>query len=573
MIPIASSEIATHDRGDPEPVLAQADEVTPDPLRRLALCAHQLRVVEPLEAGEQAEDRTRCGDGRQQRDQRSDQEHQGEALDACRRDQEEHHGGDRGDDVRVDDGREALAVAGGDRGPDVLPGAVLLLHALEDDDVRVGGHPQRQDHPGEARQGQSDVEDEDRGVEEGGVDEEADHGDDAEHAVEDEQEERDGEESGDRRLPRLGERVLAQRGGDRGGLERLESDGQGTALEDEREVLRLFERADAGDLSAIRAADPVRVLLEVDRRPRLDLAVEHDREVLERVGRIALAAGDVVAGAATVGLAVGDLAELVAALVGELHRHDRLARRGVEVLAGAGQLEVGAGHLGDDLARVGVVRVVVEEVVVVLLRVLDADPGADDLADAAGDDDGARRHTEDLPVLRELALLDALLCDDLALQESVAIVDRAGDQLLVLVEQVPGRLGVLLDERLLSRKELVERLLRGGEAAGVRRRRKVGLEVEELELRRLAEDADHAVGVLDARKVDHDLVVALLADLGLGNAEPVDAVAQDLDRAVEVGLLQRPVRRRHRLQRHLEPALQIEPERRLVVERRTGNGE
>ena len=84
---------------------------------------------------------------------------------------------------------------------------------------------------------------------------------------------------------------------------------------------------------------------------------------------------------------------------------------------------------------------------------------------------------------------------------------------------------------------------------------------------------DHAGRVLDAREVDHDLVVALLADLRLRDAEPIDAVAEDLDRAVEVGLLQRAVRRRHRLQRHLEPALQVEAERRLVVERRCGNHE
>ena len=35
-------------------------------------------------------------------------------------------------------------------------------------------------------------------------------------------------------------------------------------------------------------------------------------------------------------------------------------------------------------------------------------------------------------------------------------------------------------------------------------------------------------------------------------------------RAVEVGLLQRPVLRRHRLERHLEAALEVEAERRLL---------
>ena len=80
-------------------------------------------------------------------------------------------------------------------------------------------------------------------------------------------------------------------------------------------------------------------------------------------------------------------------------------------------------------------------------------------------------------------------------------------------------------------------------------------------------------GFLTPGQVDHDLVVALLADLGLRDAEPVDAVAEDLDRAVEVGLLQRPVGRRHRLQRHLEAALEVEPEGRRLLDRRPGNGE
>ena len=101
----------------------------------------------------------------------------------------------------------------------------------------------------------------------------------------------------------------------------------------------------------------------------------------------------------------------------------------------------------------------------------------------------------------------------------------------------------------------------------------VRLEVEELELGGLAEDADHARGILDAGEIDHDLVVALLADLRLRNAEPVDSVAKDLDRAVEVFLGEVTVRRRNRLQRDLEPALEVEPERRRLVQRRAGGRE
>ena len=46
-----------------------------------------------------------------------------------------------------------------------------------------------------------------------------------------------------------------------------------------------------------------------------------------------------------------------------------------------------------------------------------------------------------------------------------------------------------------------------------------------------------------------------------------------VDRAGEIGLLQRPVRRRHRLEGHLEAALEVEAERRLLVDGRGGNRE
>ena len=82
-----------------------------------------------------------------------------------------------------------------------------------------------------------------------------------------------------------------------------------------------------------------------------------------------------------------------------------------------------------------------------------------------------------------------------------------------------------------------------------------------------------AAGSLIPGQLDRDLVVALRPDLGLGDAEPVDAVAHDLDGAVEVLLGQLPVARRNRLQRHLEPALQVEAERRPLLERRAGDGE
>ena len=217
----AERDGADHDdrSGDREPEVAAAHEVDLEPLRGLlALRAHEARVVEPAEAGEQAEHRARGGDGRDQRDHGADQEHQREALHLRGRDGEEDERRDRRDDVRVEDRAEALRVAGRDRGAHGLPGAHLFLDAFEDDDVRVGRDADRQDQAGEARQGQRDAEEQDRGVEEGRVDPEADHGDEAEEAVEEEQEERDDEEADDRRALRLRQRVLAERGRDVGAL-------------------------------------------------------------------------------------------------------------------------------------------------------------------------------------------------------------------------------------------------------------------------------------------------------------------------------------------------------------------
>ena len=364
------------------------------------------------------------------------------------------------------------------------------------------------------------------------------------------------------------ERVLTECRRDRGRLERRERHRQGAGLENQCQVLRLARVTDAGDLGAVRAADPVRVLIPVDRRPGFDLAVEDDRKVL----RDLLAAAEGREPPAPLGFLARDRTELVRTLVGELHQHDRLTGVRVEVCARARELEVSAAHFGHHLVRVGVRGVEADQIEGILGRVDRVDAGADDLADAARKDDRLRRHPEDLPPLRERALRTRLL-DHLALQQLVLGGDGPAAQLLLVVEEVPRRLAVLVHESLLTGEERVQRVLCDREALRAGRRGdEVGLEVEELELRGLPQNPDHLLLVLEARQVDHDLVFALLADLGLRDAEPVDAIAQDLDRAVEIGLLQRPVGRRHRLQSHLEAALEVEPEGRRLLDRRSGNG-
>ena len=134
----------------------------------------------------------------------------------------------------------------------------------------------------------------------------------------------------------LDEGLLAQRGRDLRARDQVELQRQGAGLEHLRQILRAGDREAAGDLRALGAVDPVRVLDVVDRRRRDELVVEHDREMLracrpERV--VASALGD----------RARDLLERFAPGVGELEPDvRRVAEPLVKVLlriadVGAGQ--------------------------------------------------------------------------------------------------------------------------------------------------------------------------------------------------------------------------------------------
>src|SRR4029077_6413529 len=105
--------------------------------------------------------------------------------------------------VRVDDRRDAAAIAGGNRAQHRLPASRLLLDALEDDDVGVGRPPDSQDQPRYARQGQRDRDQLDQREEEHPVDREPDYRDQAQEAGVDEQEEADDEQPDDAGLVSL----------------------------------------------------------------------------------------------------------------------------------------------------------------------------------------------------------------------------------------------------------------------------------------------------------------------------------------------------------------------------------
>ena len=86
------------------------------------------RLLEDPRAAQAEEDRLRREHRGEQRDDRADAEHEREALDPRRREDEEDERDQERDDVRVDDRREALLVARGDgRRPTDLPARTSSL--------------------------------------------------------------------------------------------------------------------------------------------------------------------------------------------------------------------------------------------------------------------------------------------------------------------------------------------------------------------------------------------------------------------------------------------------------------
>ena len=273
-------------------------------------------------------------------------------------------------------------------------------------------------------------------------------------------------------------------------------------------------------------------------------------------------------------LAPRDLVEDLLALAGELHRHDRLAVL-VEVRAGAGELQLAARHLRDRIVREVLHVAVLEEVEArrrrATLRRAEAVPGRQ----VTADDRRVVRDTHDVPLLRngpaELSL------HDLGVEQRRFRRLRPRPGNLLVVEQVPLRRRSLVGERdRLGSGEQIEqaahgdRLVLKGVDGGAGQ---VGLEVVELQDGRLADQLGGDRGILDACELNHDLILALLPDLGLGHAKLVDAVPHDRDRAVDRVGIELVTLLRNRLEHDLETALEVEAERQLSVRGRAGHGQ
>src|SRR5207244_12940661 len=216
---------------------------------------------------------------------------------------------------------------------------------------------------------------------------------------------------------------------------------QRARLEDEPQVLRLLRAREAGDARAA-AADPARErgVVGVDLRERLDLVVEDDREVLRRP--VALAARP---------LGGGDLLEDLPAVTREVHQHLRLARVGIDVGAWARELQVVARELRNPGG-------------LVVREQVPPGPGgrhvgrADGGAWAARDPDGVVRDGKELEALRDLLEVPHLR----KREERRLRRPRAGEELLLRVEEVPGRRLSLLRQGLDAGEEAEEAWLRPG---------------------------------------------------------------------------------------------------------------
>ena len=136
-----------------------------------------------LGPGHASEHRAGDRDGAEHADQHTDDQDEREALDDRRPLPVEPAGDEEARDVRVEDARPGSVEPGLDRRAEGLAGADLLLHPLEDEDVRVDRHADREDEGGDAGQRQRDVDDPEDRVDDERVEDQRDRRQHARQAV------------------------------------------------------------------------------------------------------------------------------------------------------------------------------------------------------------------------------------------------------------------------------------------------------------------------------------------------------------------------------------------------------
>ena len=205
---------------------------------------------------------------------------------------------------------------------------------------------------------------------------------------------------------------------------------------------------------------------------------------------------------AVLGQLPGDVGELVLALARELEGHDPLRPPPMAPVRIVARASVTSAPV-----RPGVFWKTYQVRRVPASRVCEARPLLEG-------EEQAPRHPEHLDVVGDDVVGEAL-------GERLAVGRRrdARDRLLV-AERVEGRLAAVAGGLGVDRQ--LDGLVEVGLAVRVD---DVALEVDEDQLRRLDQVADDLVRVVGPRQRDHDLVGALGLDLGLGDAERVDAAS------------------------------------------------
>jgi hypothetical protein len=356
---------------------------------------------------------------------------------------------------------------------------------------------------------------------------------------------------------------LAQRGRHLRLGDQVEFDGQGAELERLGQVLGAGDGEAAGDLGPVAPVDPVRVLVEVDVGPRDQLVVQHDGEVLE--GALGRLARD-LPGDPALGDVARDLLEGRAALVRELHGHDRLAgaaRALVELLLGVG--DVGAGERRAVVEHVPpAVEVLGHLLVGVRLLAPDDHRPLVDLEHLGAFGRAPRRQPLGVQVLGGVLGPGAFLAG--GVEQEVLVVDRV----VAGVDRRP------------SGGPLHRVVQRGDRGVGDLRVRRVGFPVGpddvgfpvvEVQLGDFAHLFDGPLGVAGAGQPHRDLVGARALDLGLGHAEGVHALADDVQRPLngvggDLGLLGRGLA----LVDQLHAALEVQAQAGLLDHDRHGRG-
>src|ERR1700693_557566 len=164
------------------------------------------------------EERVRHEDAGEDRDQETDDQRDGEPLDGPGPELEEEDRRDDDGDVRVDDRRDGLGEYVLDRRRRRAPAAQLLTDALEDEDVRVHGHADRQDEARDPRQGQRRVEKRHRSEQQDSVQDERQHGVPSRPPVVGDDRDEDEQHAGDGRCDPLADGIEPEGGAERRSL-------------------------------------------------------------------------------------------------------------------------------------------------------------------------------------------------------------------------------------------------------------------------------------------------------------------------------------------------------------------